>query len=72
MTQTGLTPGRQQNAKDFFFGGDFFIELAIAMSDDSTQRLRLRRLLADIEQRFGPAGRGGALRGSGNRICRLK
>ncbi|MBR0899029.1 TetR/AcrR family transcriptional regulator [Bradyrhizobium tropiciagri] len=30
-----------EDAHDFFFGDYFFIELAIAMSDDSTRRLRL-------------------------------
>ena len=30
------------DAHDFFFGDYFFIELAIAMSDDSTRRLRLK------------------------------
>lgn len=29
-----------QDAQDFFFGDYFFIELAIAMSDDGTQRLK--------------------------------
>src|ERR1700730_8156252 len=29
-----------EDAKDFFFGDHFFIELAIAMSDESTRRLR--------------------------------
>ncbi|WP_454644846.1 TetR/AcrR family transcriptional regulator [Bradyrhizobium liaoningense] len=33
--------GVVKDAHDFFFGDYFFIELAIAMSDDSTRRLRL-------------------------------
>ena len=41
-----------EDAKDFFFGDYFFIELAIAMSDDSTQRLRHETQQSTRQTRF--------------------
>jgi AcrR family transcriptional regulator len=41
-----------QDAQDFFFGDYFFIELAIAMSDDSTQRLRRETQQSARQTRF--------------------
>jgi AcrR family transcriptional regulator len=41
-----------QDAQDFFFGDYFFIELAIAMSDDSTQRLRHETRQSTRQTRF--------------------
>ena len=41
-----------QDAREFFFGDYFFIELAIAMSDDSTQRLRRETQQSTRQTRF--------------------
>jgi AcrR family transcriptional regulator len=41
-----------QDAQEFFFGDYFFIELAIAMSDDSTQRLRRETQQSTRQTRF--------------------
>ena len=41
-----------QDAQEFFFGDFFFIELAIAMSDDSTQRLRRETRQSTRQTRF--------------------
>jgi AcrR family transcriptional regulator len=41
-----------EDAQDFFFGDYFFIELAIAMSDDSTQRLRHETRQSTRQTRF--------------------
>jgi len=41
-----------EDAKDFFFGDHFFIGLAIAMSDDSTRRLRRETYQFTRQTRF--------------------
>ena len=44
--------GIMKDAHEFFFGDYFFLELAIAMSDDSTRRLRLETQQAVRQTRF--------------------